>query len=94
MSSPYTTCEYLGLKGTCGRRCFGGRCSIHRKKTSLSPCLEGCGRGTASVTHYCHGCGNQQFIALRRLKKHTISMEAVIDEVLSWNWDKSECAIS
>ena len=49
-------------------------------------CLEGCGRGTASITQYCHGCGNTQFIALRRRKKDSITMSVLIDDILSWDW--------
>ena len=26
------TCEYVGRNGYCGKRCFGVRCNIHRKK--------------------------------------------------------------
>ena len=89
MTSPYTKCDYLGLKGVCNRSCFGGRCSLHRKSTSMHQCLEGCGRGTASVTQYCHGCGNSQFIALRRRKKDSITMGALVDDILSWDWSIS-----
>ncbi len=60
MSSPYTVCEYVGRNGYCGKRCFGGRCNIHRKRETLALCLEECGRGTASITGYCNQCGYKQ----------------------------------
>ena len=86
MSSPYTTCEYIGRNGHCGKRCFGGRCNIHRKKETLALCLEGCGRGTASKTGYCARCGYKQMTVWRKMKNETIAMDDFIDEILSWGW--------
>ena len=86
MSSPYTTCEYIGRNGHCGKRCFGGRCNIHRKKETLALCLEGCGRGTASKTGYCARCGYKQMTVWRELKNESLAMDAYIDEILSWDW--------
>ena len=97
MSSPYTTCEYIGRNGYCGKRCFGGRCNIHRKKETLALCLEGCGRGTASKTGYCARCGYKQMTVWRRMKNESLAMDAqaqrerneidaAIDEILSWDW--------
>ena len=76
MSSPYTTCEYIGRNGHCGKRCFGGRCNIHRKKETLALCLEGCGRGTASKTGYCARCGYKQMTVWRKMKNETLAMDA------------------
>ena len=43
MPSPYTSCDYLSLKGVCGKRCYGGRCSIHRNRKSLVTASAGVG---------------------------------------------------
>ena len=97
MSTPYTTCEYIGRNGHCGKRCFGGRCNIHRKKETLALCLEGCGRGTASKTGYCARCGYKQMTVWRKMKNESLAMDAqaqrerneidaAIDEILSWDW--------
>ena len=96
MSTPYTTCEYIGRNGYCGKRCFGGRCNIHRKKETLALCLEGCGRGTASTTGYCARCGYKQMTVWRKMKNESLAMDAqtqrertemneYIDEILSWD---------
>ena len=86
MSSPYTVCEYIGRLGYCGKRCFGGRCNIHRKRETLVLCLEECGRGTASVTGYCHQCGYKQMTVWRQRKVEAQRLDAFIDVVLSWDW--------
>ena len=97
MSTPYTTCEYIGRNGHCGKRCFGGRCNIHRKKETLALCLEGCGRGTASKTGYCARCGYKQMTVWRKMKNESLAMDAqaqrerneideAIDDILSWDW--------
>ena len=102
MSSPYTTCEYIGRNGYCGKRCFGGRCNIHRKKETLALCLEGCGRGTASKTGYCARCGYKQMTVWRKMKNETIDMDAqtqrdrdemnaFIDSLLSLDWTAPQC---
>ena len=93
MSSPYTVCEYIGRKGYCGKRCFGGRCNIHRKRETLVLCLEECGRGTASVTGYCHQCGNgyKQMTVWRQRKVEAQRLDAFIDVVLSWDWMQPQC---
>ena len=93
MSSPYAVCEYVGRKGYCGKRCFGGRCNTHRKRETLALCLEDCGRGTASVTGYCHQCGYKQMTELKRRKRVAHRLEAYIEEVLSWpwNWTAPQC---
>ena len=87
MSSPYTVCEYVGRKGYCGKRCFGGRCNIHRKRETLALCLEECGRGTASVTAYCHQCGYKQMTVWRQMKNDTLAINAIIDKWLSLDWE-------
>ena len=76
MPSPSTVCEYIGRNGYCGKRCFGGRCNIHRKKDTLALCLEGCGRGTASKTGYCARCGYKQMTVWRKMKNETLAMDA------------------
>ena len=86
MSSPYTVCEYIGRNGYCGKRCFGGRCNIHRKKDTLALCLEGCGRGTASNTGYCNQCGYKQMTVWRQRKIESQRLDAYIDELLAWDW--------
>ena len=91
MSSPYTVCEYIGRKGYCGKRCFGGRCNIHRKRETLALCLEDCGRGTASITGYCHQCGYKQMTVWKQMKKDSFAMGGIIDEWLSWDWTAPEC---
>jgi hypothetical protein len=91
MSSPYTVCEYVGRKGYCGKRCFGGRCNIHRKRETLALCLEECGRGTASVTGYCHQCGYKQMTVWRQRKNDNLAMNAIIDEWLSLDWTAPQC---
>jgi hypothetical protein len=91
MSSPYTVCEYIGRKGYCGKRCFGGRCNIHRKRETLALCLEDCGRGTASITGYCHQCGYKQMTVWKQMKKDSFAMGGIIDEWLSWDWIAPEC---
>ena len=80
MSSPYTVCVYIGRKGYCGKRCFGGRCNIHRKRETLVLCLEECGRGTASVTGYCHQCGYKQMTVWRQRKVEAQRLDTFIDE--------------
>ena len=91
MSSPYTVCEYIGRKGYCGKRCFGGRCNIHRKRETLALCLEECGRGTASITGYCNQCGYKQMTVWKQMKNDSARLESYIDEVLSWDWTAPEC---
>ena len=86
MSSPYSVCEYIGRKGSCGKRCFGGRCNIHRKRESLALCLEDCSRGTSSMTGYCAHCGYKQMTVWRRMKHNTLAMNAFIVDIYSWDW--------
>ena len=93
MSSPYTVCEYIGRKGYCGKRCFGGRCNIHRKRETLVLCLEECGRGTASVTGYCHQCGYKQMTVWRQRKVEAQRLDAFIDVILSWDWVQPQCQV-
>jgi hypothetical protein len=93
MSSPYTVCEYVGRKGYCGKRCFGGRCNIHRKRETLALCLEECGRGTASVTGYCHQCGYKQMTVWKQMKNDNLAMNAIIDEWMSLDWTASQCQL-
>ena len=90
MFSPYTLCEYIGRHGYCGKRCFGGRCNIHRKKETLVLCLGECSRGTASVTGYCNQCGNKQTTVWRQIKNDTLAMNRIIEEVLSWDWTQCQ----
>ena len=93
MSSPYTVCEYVGRKGYCGKRCFGGRCNIHRKRETLALCLEECGRGTASVTGYCHQCGYKQMTVWKQMKNDNLAMNRIIDEWMSLDWTASQCQL-
>ena len=93
MSSPYTVCEYVGRKGYCGKRCFGGRCNIHRKRETLALCLEECGRGTASVTGYCHQCGYKQMTVWKQMNNDNLAMNAIIDEWMSLDWTASQCQL-
>ena len=72
MSTPYTICDYLSRKGPCGKRCFGGRCRTHRKSESLTPCRNGCGKGTASISGFCahvETCGWRQNDELARMRE-------------------------
>jgi hypothetical protein len=84
-TSPYTLCDYIARRGLCGKRCFGGRCNIHRGRQSLTFCKQGCGRATASKTGFCP-CTSKQADHGHRLKKKRDQMDAYIDEILSWNW--------
>jgi hypothetical protein len=71
MTTPYTICDYLSRKGPCGKRCFGGRCRTHRKSESLTPCRNGCGKGTASISGFCahvETCGWRQNDELARMR--------------------------
>jgi hypothetical protein len=81
MSSPYTLCLYIGRKGSCGKRCFGGRCNVHRKRETLTLCVENCGRGTASLTGYCSQCGYKQIYYGQKMKRARVEMDEFIDEV-------------
>ena len=87
MTSPYTTCDYVKRAGVCGKRCFGGRCNIHRKRVAQTLCLKQCGRGTRSRTGYCKHCGWAQNDHGHRMKKKERAMDALIDELLSWDWE-------
>ena len=72
MTTPYTICDYLSRKGPCGKRCFGGRCRTHRKSESLTPCRNGCGKGTASISGFCahvETCGWRQNDELARMRE-------------------------
>ena len=72
MTTPYTICDYLSRKGPCGKRCFGGRCRTHRKSESLTPCRNGCGKGTASISGFCANietCGWRQNDELARMRE-------------------------
>ena len=72
MTTPYTICDYLSRKGPCGKRCFGGRCRTHRKSESLTPCRNGCGKGTASIAGFCahvETCGWRQNDELARMRE-------------------------
>ena len=72
MTTPYTICDYLSRKGPCGKRCFGGRCRTHRKSESLTPCCNGCGKGTASISGFCthvETCGWRQNDELARMRE-------------------------
>ena len=93
MSPPYTVCEYVGRKGYCGKRCFGGRCNIHRKRETLALCLEECGRGTASVTGYCHQCGYKQMTVWKQMKNDNLAMNRIIDEWMSLDWTSPRCQL-
>ena len=69
MSSLHTICDYVGREGPCGRGCYAGRCFKHRHKTSMKPCIK-CGRGTASVTGYCHkNCTFKQVYTANKAKR-------------------------
>ena len=83
MCSPYTLCLYIGRKGLCSKRCFGGRCNTHRKRESLKLCIENCGRGTASATGYCAQCGYKQIYYGQKLKRKRDEMDTYINEFLS-----------
>ena len=91
MTSPYTVCEYIGRHGYCGKRCFGGRCNIYRKKETLTLCLGECLRGTASITGYCNQCGNKQTTVWRQMKNDTLAVNGIIDQWLSWEWTAPQC---
>jgi hypothetical protein len=82
MSSPYTLCLYIGRKGLCNKRCFGGRCNIHRKRETLTLCVEDCGRGTASQTGYCAQCGYKQIYYGNKLKRERDQRNAFLNELL------------
>lgn len=87
----YTTCVYVARNGVCGLRCLDGRdqphCKKHRGRASLKWCRKDCGRATASKTGYCSKCGCFQVDEAHRMKRQERAMEALIDEVLSWDWD-------
>ena len=69
MSSLHTICDYMGREGPCGRGCYGGRCFKHRHKTSMKPCVK-CGRGTTSITGYCHkNCTFKQVHTANKMKQ-------------------------
>ena len=97
MSSLHTNCDYFGREGPCGRGCYAGRCFKHRGKTSMKPCVK-CGRGTASITGYCHkNCTFKQVHTANKMKQDRDyadalnrqkrdEMGAYIDEILSWDW--------
>ena len=80
MTTPYTICDYLSRKGPCGKRCFGGRCRTHRKSESLTPCRNGCGKGTASISGFCahvETCGWRQNDELARMRERAKKPSAV-----------------
>ena len=81
MTTPYTICDYLSRKGPCGKRCFGGRCRTHRKSESLTPCRNGCGKGTASISGFCahvETCGWRQNDELARMHEKARNPSAAI----------------
>ena len=100
MSSLHTICDYFGREG--GRGCYAGRCFKHRHKTSMKPCIK-CGRGTASVTGYCHkNCTFKQVYTANKaererdekaaqMKQERAEMNAYIDYLLSWDWTAPQC---
>ena len=86
MSSPYTVCDYLSLKGVCGKRCFGGRCNIHRNKKTLTYCKGGCGTGVYSRTGYCANrscCGWKQTDLGHKMQKQEKLIEAYIQTLIA-----------
>ena len=77
MSSLHTNCDYFGREGPCGRGCYAGRCFKHRGKTSMTPCIK-CGRGTASVTGYCHkNCTFKQVYTANKAKRERDYVDAL-----------------
>lgn len=76
-------CSYLTLKGVCGKPCFRGLCSAHRKRKTLARCSN-CGvRGTTSKTGICSaldtGCRWKAQVQCHKMKAAADSMEALID---------------
>ena len=63
----------------------------------MKPCVK-CGRGTASITGYCHkNCTFKQVHTANKMKQERDyvdalnrqkrdEMDAYIDEILSWDW--------
>ena len=77
MSSLHTNCDYVGREGPCGRGCYGGRCFKHRYKTSMKPCVK-CGRGTTSITGYCHkNCTFKQVHTANKMKQDRDNADAL-----------------
>jgi hypothetical protein len=89
MATPYTTCDYLSRKGICDKRCFGGRCNIHRKKKSLAYCLGDCGNITGSISGWCadrETCGWKQGDVAKKMRRERKEEAAYLKEILSWDW--------
>ena len=92
----------MGREGPCGRGCYGGRCFKHRYKKSMTPCVK-CGRGTTSITGYCHkNCTFKQVHTANKMKQDRDYADALnrqkradanayIDEILSWDWAAPQC---
>ena len=97
MTTPYTICDYLSRKGPCGKRCFGGRCRTHRKSESLTPCRNGCGKGTASISGFCahvETCGWRQNDELARMRERARNPSAVLAQVPAAQSQNSASAIA
>lgn len=83
-------CDFVTIKGVCGKNCYGGRCHTHRNRASLALCRKQCGRGTSSRTGICNRCGCLQVSALHKMSRDTRKLDALLDallgEVLEWDW--------
>ena len=70
----------------------------------MKPCIK-CGRGTASVTGYCHkNCTFKQVYTANKakrerdekaaqMKRDRDEMNEYIDEILSWDWTDPRCLV-
>jgi hypothetical protein len=86
MSSPYTICDYIGPSGYCNKRCYGGRCAVHRNRPTKKFCINivptQCSRGTSSISGYCRQCGNLQIIGCRRISRQKLKDEKAAQQAL------------
>jgi hypothetical protein len=80
-SSLLSLCEYVGRKGLCGKKCYGGRCAIHRSRPTMNYCLSGCARGTVSKTGYCAQCANHQKNIGAKMRKKEYNKESIEESI-------------
>ena len=81
-TSTFTQCTYITRNGPCTKRGYGGRCHHHKRKTSHTACLSGCGRYTVSQTGYCNKCGWHQEAVSHRMRAHQRKYDAELDAMV------------